>query len=148
MRAPIKAVPGRKTDMRDGEWMADLLRHGLVKASFIESAGKRQSGQTTTGSKYLRTALSEAAWGATRTKGTVLTARYHRLVRRTPKKAWVAIGHGSLRIVSHLLRRNGGSIDLGSEYFNNHMDRQRQLVVKRLAALGVQVNIEEVGQIA
>ena len=31
----IKALPGRKTDIRDSEWLADLLRHGLVRASFI-----------------------------------------------------------------------------------------------------------------
>jgi transposase len=31
----IKAVPGRKTEVRDCEWLADLLRHGLLKASFI-----------------------------------------------------------------------------------------------------------------
>jgi transposase len=31
----IKAVPGRKTDVKDSEWLADLLRHGLLKASFI-----------------------------------------------------------------------------------------------------------------
>jgi transposase len=31
----LKAVPGRKTDVKDSEWLADLLRHGLVKASFI-----------------------------------------------------------------------------------------------------------------
>src|SRR5262245_48514763 len=31
----IKAVPGRKTEVRDCEWLADLLRHGLVRASFI-----------------------------------------------------------------------------------------------------------------
>lgn len=31
----IKAVPGRKTDVRDCEWICDLLRHGLLKASFI-----------------------------------------------------------------------------------------------------------------
>src|SRR5262244_2564483 len=30
-----KAVPGRKTDVRDCEWLADLLRHGLLRASFI-----------------------------------------------------------------------------------------------------------------
>ena len=30
----IKAVPGRKTDVRDCEWLADLLGHGLLKASF------------------------------------------------------------------------------------------------------------------
>lgn len=31
----IKAVPGRKTDVKDCEWLADLLRHGLLRASFI-----------------------------------------------------------------------------------------------------------------
>lgn len=31
----VKAVPGRKTDTRDTEWLADLLRHGLLRASFF-----------------------------------------------------------------------------------------------------------------
>jgi len=31
----MKAVPGHKTDIRDSEWLADLLRHGLLQASFI-----------------------------------------------------------------------------------------------------------------
>ena len=31
---PAKAVPGRKTDVADSEWLADLLRHGLLRASF------------------------------------------------------------------------------------------------------------------
>ncbi len=31
----IKAVPGRKTDVRDAEWIADLVQHGLVTASFV-----------------------------------------------------------------------------------------------------------------
>jgi len=31
----VKAVPGRKTDVKDSEWLADLLRHGLLQASFI-----------------------------------------------------------------------------------------------------------------
>jgi transposase len=31
----MKAVPGRKTDVKESEWIADLLRHGLLKASFI-----------------------------------------------------------------------------------------------------------------
>ncbi|HLZ59635.1 MAG TPA: IS110 family transposase [Ktedonosporobacter sp.] len=38
----IKAVPGRKTDVRDAEWIADLLRHGLLKASFIPSGPQRE----------------------------------------------------------------------------------------------------------
>lgn len=36
----IKAVPGRKTDIKDAEWIADLLAHGLLKASFIPSGPK------------------------------------------------------------------------------------------------------------
>jgi transposase len=38
----IKAVPGRKTDMKDAEWIADLLRHGLVQGSFIPDRPQRE----------------------------------------------------------------------------------------------------------
>jgi transposase len=38
----IKAVPGRKTDTKDAEWRADLLRHGVRKASFLPSAPQRE----------------------------------------------------------------------------------------------------------
>jgi transposase len=38
----IKAVPGRKTDVKDSEWIADLLRHGLLKASFVLPKGQRE----------------------------------------------------------------------------------------------------------
>jgi transposase len=38
----IKAVPGRKTDVRDAEWLADLLQHGLLKGSSIPPAPQRE----------------------------------------------------------------------------------------------------------
>ena len=38
----IKAVPGRKTDVRDCEWVADLLRHGLLRASFVPDREQRE----------------------------------------------------------------------------------------------------------
>lgn len=38
----IKAVPGRKTDVKDAEWIADLLRHGLVRGSFIPDREQRE----------------------------------------------------------------------------------------------------------
>src|SRR5438477_946768 len=38
----IKQVPGRKTDVRDCEWIADLLRHGLLRASFIPDRPQRE----------------------------------------------------------------------------------------------------------
>ena len=37
----VKGVPGRKTDVKDAEWLADLLRHGLLRASFIPPAPQR-----------------------------------------------------------------------------------------------------------
>lgn len=38
----IKAVPGRKTDVKDAEWMADLLQHGLLQASYIPDKDQRE----------------------------------------------------------------------------------------------------------
>lgn len=38
----IKAVPGRKTDVKDAEWIADLLRHGLLKGSYIPNRDQRE----------------------------------------------------------------------------------------------------------
>lgn len=39
----IKAVPGRKTDVKDAEWIADLARHGLIKPSYIPSRTQRET---------------------------------------------------------------------------------------------------------
>src|SRR5438105_6638990 len=38
----VKAVPGRKTDVKDSEWIADLLRHGLLTASFVPGRPQRE----------------------------------------------------------------------------------------------------------
>jgi transposase len=38
----MKAVPGRKTDVKDSEWIADLLRHGLLRGSFIPPKPQRE----------------------------------------------------------------------------------------------------------
>jgi len=38
----IKAVPGRKTDVKDAEWIADLLRHGVLRPSFVPPAPQRE----------------------------------------------------------------------------------------------------------
>ena len=51
--AHLKAVPGRKTDVKDAQWLADLLRHGLVRASFIPEREQRELRELT---RY-RTAL-------------------------------------------------------------------------------------------
>ncbi len=62
-----------------------------------ESAGKHTSGKTRKGNRWLRPALIEAAAGATRVKNSALQARFRRVLRhRGPKKAVVAVAHGSL----------------------------------------------------
>lgn len=38
----MKAVPGRKTDVKDAEWIADLLQHGLLQASYIPNRDQRE----------------------------------------------------------------------------------------------------------
>ena len=107
-------------------------------------------GQTTKGSQYLRTALVEAAWAATRATDTYLQAQYQRLVKRMPKKkALVALAHTMLVIVYHRLRWRVGYTELGSAYVDRqHLERQRRRRVERLAALGVKVTLEEVAEAA
>lgn len=59
----VKAVPGRKTDVRDCEWLADLLRHGLLKASFIPPLEIRELRELT---RYRQTLVKEQSSVANR----------------------------------------------------------------------------------
>ena len=54
----IKAVPGRKTAVRDAEWIADLLRHGLLRASFIPDRSQRELRELT---RYRTTLIHDRA---------------------------------------------------------------------------------------
>ena len=54
----IKQVPGRKTDVRDAEWIADLLRHGLLTASFIPDQAQRELRELT---RYRTSLIQERA---------------------------------------------------------------------------------------
>jgi transposase len=54
----IKAVPGRKTDVKDAEWICQLLRHGLMKASFIPDRNQRELRELV---RYRRSIIEERA---------------------------------------------------------------------------------------
>jgi transposase len=108
-----------------------------------ESAGKRHSGKTRKGNRWLRSALVEAAQASTRSR-TYLAAQFRRLrSRRGANKAIVAVAHTILRIVYHLLIDQHPYDDLGETYFD---DRQRDLVsrrlTRRLQRLGYRVHLE------
>jgi transposase len=109
-----------------------------------ESAGKRQSGRTTQGSPWLKTALVEAAQGAARSKHTYLSAQYHRLAaRRGRKKAILAVGHSILKIAYHLIQDRTEYRDLGGDYFDRRdKDALEKRLVRRLESLGFQVSLE------
>jgi transposase len=109
-----------------------------------ESAGKRKSGRTTKGDRWLRTILVQAAWAASRSKGTYLQAQYQQLARRRGRKrALVAVAHTLLGIIYHMLRDGTTYVELGPD----HLDRQdperlTQRLVKRLERLGHKVTLE------
>ena len=109
-----------------------------------ESGGKRQSGKTRKGNRWLRQALIEAAHGASHTKDTYLSSQYRRLVgRRGKKRALVAVGHSLLVIAYHVLNRQATYVELGSNYFEQlHRCRLEQNLVQRLQKLGYTVTLE------
>jgi len=59
----VKAVPGRKTDVKDAEWLAELLRHGLLRASFVPDRAQRELRELV---RYRRTLIQEKARLVTR----------------------------------------------------------------------------------
>ena len=71
-----------------------------------ESAGKRKRSKTTKGNRWLRRALTQAAWAATHTKDSYLSHQYHRLAGRQGrrKRALVAVAHTLLVIIYHIIK--------------------------------------------
>jgi transposase len=106
-----------------------------------ESAGKRKSGKTRKGSRWLRQVLVEAAQAAARGKHTYLGAQYRRLApRRGAKKAIIAVAHSILVIVYYILTRHAPYRDLGANYFDERdRDSVQRRLVRRLERLGYQV---------
>jgi transposase len=117
-----------------------------------ESAGKRRSGKTRKGSKWLGSALTEAAHAAVRTKGSYLSAHYARIKgRRGSKKAAVAVGHSILVICYHLLERKVPYEELGEDYYRNRRcsdEAQARRLVRKLERLGHRVTLEPLVQSA
>jgi transposase len=109
-----------------------------------ESAGKRQSGRTTKGNRWLRATLVQCAWAASHTKGTYLAAQYRRLAgRRGKKRALVALGHTILVIIYHLLKGQTTYRELGADYFDRlDTERLTRGLVRRLERLGHKVTLQ------
>ena len=109
-----------------------------------EGAGKRKASTTGHGNGWLRDTLTEAAWGAARSKDTYLAAQYHRLAaRRGAKRAILAVAHTIIVIIYSLLRNGGEYRELGGNYFDERNRRNAvRLAIQRIERLGYNVTLE------
>jgi transposase len=110
-----------------------------------QSAGKRRSGRTREGSKWLDFALEEAAMSAIRVKDHYLEAQYRRLKpRRGHKRALGAVQHTILTAIWHMLSTGELYRDLGGDYFTRRdPERQTRRLVAQLEHLGHHVTLQE-----
>jgi len=131
-------------DMARFPTAADLASWAGVCPGSYESAGKRRKVSTTTGNRWLRRALIEAARAAVRTKGSYFGAQYRQIARRRgPNKAAVAVAHSLIELVWHLLTTGEVFKDLGDHYFTVRRDPERQArrLVAQLEDLGYTVTL-------
>ena len=115
---------------------------GLCPGNY-QSAGKRLSNRTRKGNRWIRRALCQAAWAASRKKSSYLTALFFRqAARHGRKKAAVATAHQILMIAYHILRDGTVYRELGGNYFDTlHPERTQKRLVARLERLGFQVSV-------
>lgn len=111
-----------------------------------ESAGRRRSGRTRNGSKWLSWALGEAAMAAIRSKNTYLAAQYARLrIRIGHRKALGAVKHSMITATWHMLTTGELYNDLGHDYFHRRNPaRTTKRLIAQLEALGHHVTLEQV----
>jgi transposase len=111
-----------------------------------ESAGKQRDGRTRKGNPWLRSAICEAAWGASRTKKSYFHAQYTRLcARRGPKRALTAVAHSMIVVGFYLIKHDLRFNDLGADFFDRRNREQAiRRAVKRLTALGYNVHLDPV----
>jgi transposase len=108
------------------------------------SAGKRRSGQTRKGSKWLDWTLEESALAAVRSKDAYLAAQYTRLKpRRGHKKALGAVKHSIICACWHMLTTGELYRELGGDYYQRRDPaRQTQRLIRQLEARGHTVTLQ------
>lgn len=121
-----------------------LVSWGALCPGKNKSAGKNRSSKTPQGNKWLKRALTEAAWAATLKKKSYLAALYHRLApRRGKKRAVIAVARTILQSSWHILKQDIDYKELGGDYFDHlNEEKTKGWLVKRLEKLGYQVELK------
>jgi transposase len=115
-----------------------------------ESAGRRRSGRTRPGPRWLTEALTEAAKAAARTKGTYLAAHHAQLRgRRGEAKAIGATRHDILVAYFHIVRDQVPFRELGADWQRKRysVEHRARRLQRQLEALGYRVSVEQVGEV-
>lgn len=109
-----------------------------------ESGGKQRSSRTPKGNVWLKRALVEAAWAATREKDSYLAALYRRLApRKGKKRAIIAVARTILQSAWHILKEGVEYKELGGDHFDQlNKEKTTKYFVKRLEKLGFKVKLE------
>jgi hypothetical protein len=112
-----------------------------------ESAGKRMSGRTRKANRYVKRAMCQAAWAASHTKDTFLSAFYRRMcVRKGSPKAVIALAHHLITVVYQILSRSQVYVEMGGDYYDR---RNKPKVVAsllhRLSKLGYYAELRAIG---
>ena len=133
------------TDMNQFPSHEKLASWAAVCSGNNESAGKQKSGRTRRGNNYLKGALVQTAWAASRAKNTYLQAKYRALAaRKGGKKAAIAIAHKILVSIYYMLKNNCEFKELGPKVLDQlQAERKVKYHVKRLEELGYHVQTVE-----
>lgn len=138
------------TDMQRFGSAAHLASWAKVCPGNHERAGKRSSGKTGTGNRWLRSGLVQAAHAAVKVKESHLAAVYHRLVgRRGAKKAIIAVAHRIVTAVYYMLLqhepyREPGAPPVDEERKTHVLNR----MLTRIEKLGYTVRLEPIDAVA
>lgn len=111
-----------------------------------ESAGKRRSGKSHRGNRWIKGVMTEIAWAASRTKNSYSATQYRRLAgHRGKKRALVAVANTLLQAAWYMLTHHQPYNSLGSDHYDRlnrkHLERT---LVRRLEQLGNKVILQSV----
>lgn len=132
------------TEMEQFASAAHLASWGGLCPGHNESAGKRYSGRTRSGNRWLKRTLCQVAWAASHTRDTYFSAQFRRLAsRRGKKRAVLAVAH-SVLVTAYLMLKQGRPYqELGADYFDKaNVDGLKRYCVRKLEAMGHKVILE------
>jgi transposase len=111
-----------------------------------ESAGKRLSGRTRKGDRYLRRVLIQNAWAVAHMKDCALTALFHRIAAGAgAKKAAVAVAHRILTLAYYIIRDGSIYREAGGDvYDRRNPERTAKRLARRLQRIGFEVTLAPV----